>query len=267
MIIKCGKCGARYKIRDELVGNGTKRAKCKKCGEPMLIRPAAEKPGSAAETGSAPGPSAADSAQVPAQSADVSSGSAAETADRSVQDQESTDRPAQSTEAQTDKPAEAPESDQEEVEGRETAEPAQGEEKPGVAQQAELVESESEESGSGEKSKEQESAEDDNKNQEDIQAKLEKRRREMEDEISGRLNKATLETLDFDILSELANRIKDIEQNTDYKPEKDTQLFACIQCKSIFSLFPDDPRLCTNCSGEISLVRGEDILRQFGMFG
>ena len=267
MIITCQKCGARYKIKDELVGSGVKRAKCKKCGEPMLIRPTAEKPEAAADVGSAPAPSAEDSVQVPDQSADVSSGPAAETADRSVQGQENTDQATRGSEAQTEVPAAPPEPEQEEVAGKETTKVVQGEEKVAAAEQAESGESESEESQAGEESKEQKNAADETNDQEDIQAKLEKRRREMEDEISGRLHKAALETLDFDILSELANRIKNIEQNTDYKPEKNSQLFACIQCRAIFSLFADDPRVCSNCSGDISLVRGDDILRQFGMFG
>ena len=245
---------------------GTK-VKCKKCGEPMLIAPPAEKPEAAAEAGSAPAPSAEDSLQVPDQSADVTSEPAAETPEPSVQEQEDTDQAAGGGEAQTETPAAAPEPEQEKAAGGETTEVVQAEEQAAEAEQAEPGESESGESQAGEESKEQKDAAVEENNQEDIQAKLEKRRREMEDEISGRLHKAALETLDFDILSELANRIKNIEQNTDYKPDKDTQFFACIQCKAIFSLFPDDPRLCSNCSGDISLVRGDDILRQFGMFG
>ncbi len=225
MIITCQNCGARYKIKDELVAGRAKRAKCKKCGEPILIKSSVEKP-EAAAVESPPAPSPDDSVQVPDESADVSSRPAAE-----------------------------------------TAEPGLSEEKVAVVEDAESGKSESEASQSEAESGEQESAARQIKNQEDIQTKLEKRRREMEDEISGRLHKAALETLDFDIIAELAHRIKNIEQNTKYKPEKNNQFFACIQCKTIFSLFPDDPRLCANCSGEVSLVRGDDILKQFGMFG
>lgn len=227
MIITCQNCGARYKIKDELVAGGAKRAKCKKCGELILIKPPAEKPKAAAAVESAPAPSPDDSVQVPDESADVSSKAA----------------------------------------GRETAEPGPSEEKVAVVEEAESGKPESEASRSEAESEEQESDTGQLKDQEDIQEKLEKRRREMEDEISGRLHKAALETLDFDILAELAQKIKNIEQNTEYKPDKDNQLFACIQCKTIFLLFPDDPRLCANCSGDVSLVRGDDILRQFDMFG
>ncbi|OGG00846.1 MAG: hypothetical protein A3F83_01315 [Candidatus Glassbacteria bacterium RIFCSPLOWO2_12_FULL_58_11] len=101
---------------------------------------------------------------------------------------------------------------------------------------------------------------------EDIQAKLEKRRLQMEDEISGRLNKAALETLDFEVLGELAQKIKSIEDNPEFQPEPSTQLFACIKCLAIYSLFTEDPRQCANCPGDVALVKGDDILKQFGMF-
>jgi predicted Zn finger-like uncharacterized protein len=103
--------------------------------------------------------------------------------------------------------------------------------------------------------------------QKNIQEKLEERRRQMEDEISGRLNKAALETLDFDVLSELAHQVQDIQHNHDFKLDSDSKLFSCIKCKTTYCLFPDDSRLCANCPGEISLVRADDILKQFGMFG
>ena len=267
MIITCQKCGARYKIKDELAAGGAKRAKCKKCGEPMLIKPPADKPEAAVAVGSVSAPSPEDSAQVPDQSADVTSGSAAETTPQETRGGENTDQATVGSEARTDAPAAAAAPEQGEDAGLETSEPVQSQEKAAEAGEAGSTESENEASRSEAKPARQENDADPVKNQEDIQAKLEKRRREMEDEISGRLNKAALETLDFDILEELANRIKGIEQNTECKPEKDTQLFACIQCKIIFSLFPDDPRLCANCSGDVSLVRGDDILRQFGMFG
>ena len=101
---------------------------------------------------------------------------------------------------------------------------------------------------------------------EDIQAKLEKRRLQMEDEISGRLNKAALETLDFEVLGALANKIKSIENNSEFQPEPTTQLFACISCLAIYSLFTEEPRQCANCAGDLALVKGDDILKQFGMF-
>ena len=260
MIITCQNCGARYKIKDELVAGGAKRAKCKKCGELILIKPPAEKPKAAAAVESAPAPSPDDPVQVPDESADVSSKPAAETADRTAQVTDG-------SEARTDTPAAPPEPEQEKAAGRETAEPGPSEKKVAVVEEAKSGKSESEASRSEAESEEQESAAGQLKDQEDIQEKLEKRRREMEEEISGRLHKAALETLDFDILAELAHKIKNIEQNTDYKPDKDNQFFACIQCKTIFLLFPDDPRLCANCSGDVSLVRGDDILRQFDMFG
>lgn len=266
MIITCQNCGARYKIKDELVAGGVKRAKCKKCGEPILIKPPAEKPEAAAAVESPPAPSPGDSMQVPDEPADVSSRPAAETAQQAVQGGEENARTPQSSEPRTAATAAPPEPEQEEVAGRETAEPEPGEEKAALAEKAEPGETKSEESQSEAESAEPESAAGQTTGQEDIQEKLERRRREMEDEISGRLNKAALETLDFDILSELAQKIKDIEQNVGYKQEKDNQFFACIQCRTIFSLFPDDPRLCTNCSGDVSLVRGDDILKQFGMF-
>jgi predicted Zn finger-like uncharacterized protein len=97
-------------------------------------------------------------------------------------------------------------------------------------------------------------------------AKLEKRRREMEDEISGRLHKAALETLEFQDLELLGSKIKEIEANPDYRLEPDAQLFACIGCKTLFALFPEDPRQCPQCSGDTALVRGQDILRQYSMF-
>ena len=101
---------------------------------------------------------------------------------------------------------------------------------------------------------------------ENAMSKLEKRRREMEDEIAGRLHKAALETLEFQDLDFLGNKLKNIEANPDNRFEEEVQLFACIKCKEVFALYPDDTRQCPNCTGETPLIRGQDILRQFGMF-
>ncbi len=102
--------------------------------------------------------------------------------------------------------------------------------------------------------------------EEDLQAKMERRRRQMEDEISGRLNKAALETLEFETLKFMADKLQAIEENPEYRPEDNAQLFSCTKCRAVFALFPDDLRQCANCPGDLPMVRGNDILRQFGMF-
>jgi len=225
VIIHCNSCGTRYKIRDELVSSGPKRARCKKCGATMIIEPPKEEVSVGAAEPSAT-LSQKTSPEVPDSGADLENKAAEDTATAGAVEQEGR------TEAES-----------------EQASPAEGGE---VA--------------AGEKKAAGEKTGTEIPQPEDIVAKLEKRRRQMEDEISGRLNKAALETLDFDVLEYLARKLKAIEENPEYKAEEDTKLFTCINCKTIFSLFPDDPRQCTNCSGEAALVRGEDILRQFGMF-
>ena len=230
MVITCQSCGARFQIRDELLAGGPKRTKCKKCGEILVIKPPeeAEASGGVAQTSS--GAAAKESVKDAAGPADVKSRDSAVTAPPAaaagVKPAETARKPA---------PAAVPET-------------AGSGETPGAAQ--------AEAAGGAA------NAED----AEDIQAKLEKRRLQMEDEISGRLNKAALETLDFEVLGELAKKIKSIEDNSDFQPEPNTQLFACISCLAIYSLFTDDPRQCANCAGDLALVRGDDILKQFGMF-
>ncbi|MFH1070989.1 MAG: zinc-ribbon domain-containing protein [Candidatus Glassbacteria bacterium] len=221
MIITCDKCGSKYKIKDELVADGPKRAKCRNCGNAIVIGQPAP-PAGAAESAARP------EVKQPAGSADTTNkgdGGRATAAAAAAAGEAGTQTAAQ--------------------EGKGAG--AAGE--AGVKQ--------------GDETPEETAA----RQQEDIQKRLEKRRLEMEDEISGRLNKAALETLDFEVLTELANKLKRIERNPDYRPEQEARLFTCIQCKTIFAIYPDDSRFCPNCSGEAALVRGEDILRQFGMFG
>ena len=88
----------------------------------------------------------------------------------------------------------------------------------------------------------------------------------MDDEICGRLHNAALETLEFSDLELIAKKIKKIEENPDYRAEKEEQIFSCIGCKAVYSQFPDDPRVCTNCPGDAPLIRSADILRQYSMF-
>ena len=230
MIITCDKCGSKYKISDDLVSKGPKRAKCRNCGNAILIEAPVGGDGTAA------------AAKAPAQTKVQQSALAADTNSTVVKKQAAAKPAAAAAPAQAEKKQEG-------------GAPGQGSGEGDAANEV-LTAREGE-------SPEELAA----RQQEDIQQKLEKRRLEMEDEISGRLNKAALETLDFDILSELADKLKQIEANADYQAEAETKLFTCIQCKTIFALFPDDSRLCTNCGGEVSLVRGEDILKQIGMFG
>jgi len=204
MIIVCHSCSARYKIRDELVADGPKRTKCKKCGAVMLIVPPPAGTGPEDEVLTRDGAAVAPSAPRPEPAAGP-----------------------------------APESEPE------PAEESAGE--PGEEQPVE-------------------SAEEKPKEAEDPLVKLEKRRQRMEDEISGRLHKAALETLEFKDLEELAEKIKRIEENPRYRPEKTEQLFTCLDCKTVYARFPDDPRVCSNCPGDAPLIRSEDIKKQYSMF-
>ncbi len=223
MVITCQKCGSRYKIDDSLVAGGPKRTRCKKCGEPILIKPQESEvspPAGPVTSSTTPVSDLKD--QTPGMDSQI----------RTVQEATQSPRPGIEPGKEPETKAAA---DRKEPSADRNVQ-AEGK------TQAEL------------------------NDQESAQEKLEKRRRQMEDEISGRLNKAALETLDLDTLHFLAAKVRAIEDNPDYKSEGITQLFACIGCKSIFALFPEDPRQCANCSGDIALVRGEDILRQFGMF-
>jgi predicted Zn finger-like uncharacterized protein len=223
MIIICQKCGSRYKIDDSLVAGGPKRTKCKKCGEPILIKPQeSEVSPAAGPATSSTAPVSALKDQTPGMDSQIST------------TQEATPSPRPGIEAGKEPETKA----------------AAGLEKPSADRNIQA----------------EGTAQAELNDQESAQEKLEKRRRQMEDEISGRLNKAALETLDLDTLHFLAAKVRTIEDNPDYKSEESTQLFACIGCKSIFALFPEDPRQCTSCSGDMALVRCEDILRQFGMF-
>jgi len=252
VIVKCTSCGSRYRVSDDLVADGPKRFKCKNCGAVLVIKPpaaVAEKP--------APKPEAPKAEPAPPK-AEAAPGPAEEPAGADVQDEK--EAPA------AEQPAAG---DGDEGAGDEAA--ATDDEQPSEeGEEGESQEEEQENQGAGQAildasglSPEELAAQ----QQQDIQEKLEKRRQQMEDEISGRLNKAALETLDVDVLSELANKIEEIQHNQDFHAEPETKLFACIKCKAIFSIYPDDPRVCANCPGEVSLVRAEDILKQFGMFG
>lgn len=190
MIIICHNCNSKFKVRDDIVAGGPKKARCRNCGAEMLIIPPG--PGATAEEGLLTRP--------------VESVAAAQAAPGSGQSA-----------------------------GPEAVESGQAEAAPEVSA-------------------------------ENAMAKLEKRRREMEDEIAGRLHKAALETLEFQDLEYLGNKLKSIESNPDTAAENDIQLFACIKCKAVFALYPDDPRQCPNCPSDAVLVRGQDIMRQFGMF-
>jgi len=220
MIIVCHSCSARYKIRDELVADGPKRTKCKKCGAVMLIVPPPEGTGPEDEVLTRDGAAVAPSAPRPEPAAGPAPAAKA---------------------APEPEPAagRAPESEPEPAEKR-AGEP--GEEQP------------------------VESAEEKPEEAEDPLVKLEKRRQRMEDEISGRLHKAALETLEFKDLEELAEKIKRIEENPRYRPEKTEQLFTCLDCKTVYARFPDDPRVCSNCPGDAPLIRSEDIKKQYSMF-
>ncbi|MCE5273461.1 zinc-ribbon domain-containing protein [bacterium] len=207
MIIICHKCDSRFKVRDDMLTGGPKKARCKNCGAQMLI-------------------SLPDSGVVPPEGL-LTSAIGPEPAS-----------PAVAPAADTPQPA-AP-----------AASSPGAQETPAAEGQADAAEASSTIENSTE----------------NAMAKLEKRRREMEDEIAGRLHKAALETLEFQDLEYLGNKLKAIESNPEAALEEDIQLFACIKCKSVFALYADDPRQCPNCPADSVLVRGQDILRQFGMF-
>jgi predicted Zn finger-like uncharacterized protein len=235
LIIKCSNCGARYRIGDDLVANGPKRFKCKSCGTVLLVKPpeAANAPVLDEQPTASVPPSETPKSPQQQQQETAESGSPAATAEKTV-DTSITNQ------SDTDK--------QENSETEPTVESEQA-----VDQQDEDSELSPEELAA--------------QQQLVMQEKLEERRRQMEDEISGRLNKAALETLDFEVLSELAEQIQNIQHNHEFKLEEDSKLFSCIKCKTTYCLFPDDSRLCANCTGEVSLVRADDILKQYGMFG
>lgn len=230
MIIKCSNCGSRYRISDNLVADGSKRFKCKSCGTVLLVKPPA-----AAKTPAREKPSATKSPAVEAPQEQEQP--AAEQGPPAVQS-ESTEKPPSPV---------VKEQDATEAETGQTDENIQS----GGAQTEDDALTPEEIAA---------------RQQQDLQKKLEERRRQMEDEISGRLNKAALETLDVDVLTELAHQIQDIQGNHDFKLEKDSRLFTCIKCNTTFCLYPEDSRLCANCTDEVSLVRAKDILKQFGMF-
>ena len=243
MIIICHSCSARYKVKDDLVADGPKRTKCKNCGAVMLIIPPPEgvKPNTEVLT------------------RDIESQAPAE------QQPPKETRPA----AESPPPAEAPPATDQAETGAETGEAEARE--PGT--ETEPAETEAEPAGEApvEPEKEQPEVSTEEKKEEkpketDPIAKLEKRRQQMEDEISGRLHKAALETLEFSDLEVIAKKINKIEENPDYRPEKEEQIFTCIECKSVYSLFPEDPRTCSNCPGDAPLIRSADILRQYSMF-
>ncbi len=234
MIVKCSNCGARYRVGDDLVASGPKRFKCKNCGTVLLVKPP---PAANAPTQEKPPEAPSSTAETP-QPAQENAPPPAEPEPSAGQNENTEIQPStikdeqDSSAAETDQAGESKESDGDQAEDDELS----PEELAAQQQQA-------------------------------MQEKLEERRRIMEDEISGRLNKAALETLDFDVLSELASQIQDIQGNPDFTLDKDSKLFSCIKCKTTFCLYPDDSRLCANCTGEVSLVRADDILKQFGMFG
>ena len=238
MIISCQKCGARFKIRDDLVTDGPKRAKCKKCGGPILIKP-------------------------PDREASVSSALESSPASQ-ISSPEVKQSPAEVKGETPEKKGETPE----------VKEPVSSQDKKATPE-AETSESPSKQDAGTDKSteppaessvEEKTTAPPKAPDTESIMIKMEKRRQKMEDEISGRLNKAALDTLDLESLEFLAKKIISIEENPDYEAEKNTQLFSCINCKAIFALFPEDSRVCTNCPGEVPLVRGEDLNKQYSMF-
>jgi len=202
MIIICHNCDSKFKVRDDMLAGGPKKARCKNCGAHMLI-------------------SLPDSGMIPPEGL--------------------------LTSAIGPEPAAAP------------AQP------PASAAPSQPASPENAPSGEGQAAAAEDSSSAENST-ENAMAKLEKRRREMEDEIAGRLHKAALETLEFQDLEYLGNKLKAIESNPEAAQETDIQLFACIKCKSVFALYADDPRQCPNCPSDAVLVRGQEILRQFGMF-
>ena len=243
MIIICHSCSARYKVKDDLVADGPKRTKCKNCGAVMLIIPPPEGVEPNTEVLTRDIESQAPAGQQPPQAT----------------------RPA----AESPPPAEAsPVADEAET-SAETGEPAVRE--PGTESEPAETEAEPVGEAPGEPEKEQPEVSTEEKKEEkpeesDPLAKMEKRRQQMEDEISGRLHKAALETLEFSDLEIIAKKINKIEENPDYRPEKEEQIFTCIECKSVYSLFPEDPRTCSNCPGDAPLIRSADILKQYSMF-
>ncbi|MEA2063954.1 MAG: zinc-ribbon domain-containing protein [Gemmatimonadota bacterium] len=234
MIIVCHNCSSRYKIKNELVASGSKRTKCRKCGAIMLIMPLPEGADSDSVVETADGKQAPAAEKEPSAAPAVEKEPAAEPPPA----EPSQKQPPVAEKAPADEAPPAAEEDP-------SAVPAPGESGP--------------EKPPGQPEKKEEESE-------DPLVKLEKRRQQMEDEISGRLNKAALETLSLSELDELSARIKNINENPNYEKEPDTQLFACIGCKSVYSLFPEDPRTCNICSGDQALVKADDILKQHALF-
>ncbi|MFC1537310.1 zinc-ribbon domain-containing protein [Gemmatimonadota bacterium] len=254
MIIICHNCSVRYKIRNELVAGGPKRTKCKACGSVMLIVSPEGGAGPDEEVLTRDGSQAVKSGKPPPErvtkvSADPPPAAEAE--------QETTD---------SDQGAETSEDTQEVAEEpKESTEETSVEDGESAGEEGETAE-EGKPSDTGEEGETAEEGKPSDAEDEDPLAKMEKRRQKMEDEISGRLHKAALETLDLKDLEFLAEKIKMIEGNPNLKPEESEQLFCCIECKTAYSLFPDDARICSNCPGDSPLIRSGDIIRQYSMF-
>ncbi|MEA1996568.1 MAG: hypothetical protein U9N45_02975, partial [Gemmatimonadota bacterium] len=100
---------------------------------------------------------------------------------------------------------------------------------------------------------------------ESVMERMERQRSEIEDNILGKISKDALDTMELEELKSLAEKIHSIEENRTYDTEEGTELFTCLNCKTVFALFPDDPRKCTNCSDKVSLVKAEEVLKHCDM--
>lgn len=242
MVIVCHSCGTRYKLPENALEKGARKTKCRKCSATMLILPP---------------DGDSDSWPDEIMTAAVEQVQAEEARQEEPQERE---RVSSDDETVAGDDSEAPDT-QEAESGQAAAEESPDSE---VPEEGPDVKPDEDEEASGKV--EQPEVEEDPEAK--AEAELEKRRRQMEADIAGRLSKAALETLDLKDLESIADKIQEIESNTQFEISEKEALYACLNCITVYSVFPNDKKVCSTCStdAEVNLVPASEIMRQYGMF-
>ena len=274
MVIVCHSCGTRYKLPENALDKGARKTKCKKCSSVMLILPpdgdrdswpdeimtvAVEQAQEKDTRSEEPKTSERVSPDEGAQSDTDSEIPDSKGADEGQVSDDSAD-----VEVPSDESKPVTDSDDEEVSGKTDV---SGEEGVVVAPE-DGVETGEEGAEKSEDAEKAEDAEEEEDPEAKAEAELEKRRRQMEADIAGRLSKAALETLDLKDLEAIADKIQEIETNVEFELGEKAALYACLNCTTVYSVYPDDKKVCSTCStdAEVSLIPASEIMRQYGMF-